>query len=136
MVIRIARRTGRTLALLLALASPLLGPAARAEQTKAPAPADKSSVKVETVARGLVHPWGLQFLPAAEPYGGRLLVTEREGRLRIVARDGTLSPPVAGVPPVAEVPPVAGGVKHPALLDAGKGDGLVGVGQAALMILR
>ena len=52
-------------------------------------------IKVETIASGLSHPWGLAFLP-----DGRMLVTERAGRLRIVARDGTLSPPVAGVPKV------------------------------------
>jgi glucose/arabinose dehydrogenase len=51
--------------------------------------------KVETVARGLVHPWGLAFLP-----NGDLLVTERAGRLRVV-RDGQLrGVPVAGVPEV------------------------------------
>ncbi|HET7847919.1 MAG TPA: PQQ-dependent sugar dehydrogenase [Pseudolabrys sp.] len=52
---------------------------------------------VETVAHGLVHPWSLAFLP-----DGRMLVTERSGRMRIVARDGKLSPPVAGVPKVFE----------------------------------
>lgn len=52
-------------------------------------------VTVTTVARGLGHPWGLAFLP-----DGRMLVTERPGRLRLVARDGTLSEPVAGVPEV------------------------------------
>ena len=49
----------------------------------------------ETVARGLEHPWGLAFLP-----DGRLLVTERPGRLRIVAADGTLGAPIEGVPAV------------------------------------
>src|SRR5690349_2323861 len=52
-------------------------------------------VAVTTVARGLVHPWALQFLP-----DGRMLVTERPGRMRIVDRDGKLSAPLAGMPPV------------------------------------
>ena len=52
-------------------------------------------LRVETIARGLDHPWGLAFLP-----DGRMLVTERPGRLRLVGRDGTLSPPLAGVPKV------------------------------------
>lgn len=52
-------------------------------------------VRVETVARGLSHPWGLAFLP-----DGRMLVTERPGRLRIVGPDGTVGPPLAGVPAV------------------------------------
>ena len=53
-------------------------------------------IKVVTVASGLEHPWGLAFLP-----DGRMLVTERPGRVRIVAKDGTLSAPLAGVPAVA-----------------------------------
>lgn len=53
---------------------------------------------VETVARGLDHPWSLAFLP-----DGRMLVTERPGRMRIVAKDGKLSPPLAGVPKVFAV---------------------------------
>jgi aldose sugar dehydrogenase len=52
-------------------------------------------VLVETVARGLEHPWAVAFLP-----DGRYLVTERPGRMRIVAADGSLSEPVAGVPAV------------------------------------
>ena len=58
-------------------------------------PSSAGPIAVTTVARGLVHPWALQFLP-----DGRMLVTERPGRLRIVDKAGTLSPPLAGVPPV------------------------------------
>ncbi len=55
-------------------------------------------IVVETIARGLDHPWALAFLP-----DGRMLVTERPGRMRIVTKDGKLSPPVAGVPKVYAV---------------------------------
>ena len=52
-------------------------------------------LKVETVAGGLAHPWSLAFLP-----DGRMLITERPGRMRIATRDGKLSSPLAGLPPV------------------------------------
>ena len=52
-------------------------------------------VRAETFARGLEHPWALEFMP-----DGRLLVTERPGRLRIVGTDGSLSAPLTGVPAV------------------------------------
>ncbi|MEA2905235.1 MAG: aldose sugar dehydrogenase [Alphaproteobacteria bacterium] len=58
-------------------------------------PSSAGALTVETFATGLVRPWGLAFLP-----GGRLLVTERPGRMRIVAPDGKLSPPVAGLPKI------------------------------------
>jgi aldose sugar dehydrogenase len=52
-------------------------------------------VVVQTAASGLDHPWAIAFLP-----DGRMLVTERPGRMRIVGKDGTLSPALAGVPQV------------------------------------
>ena len=49
-----------------------------------------------TIAAGLERPWGIAVLPGTDGY----LVTERPGRLRHVARDGTLSAPIKGVPEV------------------------------------
>jgi glucose/arabinose dehydrogenase len=51
--------------------------------------------RVTTFAAGLERPWGAAFLP-----DGRLLVTERPGRMRLVEKDGTVSPPLGGVPEV------------------------------------
>ncbi len=53
------------------------------------------SIRVEALAEGLVRPWGMAFLP-----DGRALITERPGRLRVLATDNTLSEPLAGVPEV------------------------------------
>jgi aldose sugar dehydrogenase len=58
-------------------------------------PTQAGPIKVETVTRGLEHPWGLAFLP-----DGRMLVTERTGKLLIVQKDGTMSKPLSGVPKV------------------------------------
>lgn len=83
------------IAVALAGALALFISTAAAVITNAPAPAEPSKIRVESIAGGLEHPWGLQFLP-----DGRMLVTERPGRLRIVGKDGKLSAPVAGVPEV------------------------------------
>ncbi|HEY7753972.1 MAG TPA: PQQ-dependent sugar dehydrogenase [Steroidobacteraceae bacterium] len=61
-------------------------------------PTGETRIAVTTVVGGLEHPWGLAFLP-----DGRMLVTERPGRLRYVSADGKRSEPVTGVPAVAAV---------------------------------
>ncbi|MCW5636637.1 MAG: PQQ-dependent sugar dehydrogenase [Rubrivivax sp.] len=61
-------------------------------------PAAAAEPKPVVVARGLVNPWALAFLP-----DGRMLVTEKPGRLRIVDARGRIGPALAGLPAVASV---------------------------------
>ena len=74
-------------------------PAPRMAQAETGRPRSMASadypLEVRTIARGLENPWGLAFLP-----DGRLLVTERPGRLRLIDRDGRVSQPLAGTPEV------------------------------------
>jgi len=57
--------------------------------------AEGQRIRVVVHTAGLSHPWSLAFLP-----DGTMLVTERDGRLRII-RNGTLDPkPVEGVPTI------------------------------------
>jgi aldose sugar dehydrogenase len=83
------------------------------------------AVRLVTIVRGLEHPWGLAFLP-----DGRMLVTERPGRLRIVGADGKLDPnPVAGLPRVEEFG--QGGLLDVALHPKFRENGLVYLSYAA-----
>jgi glucose/arabinose dehydrogenase len=89
-------RAASTLALILPLAicacnaHPVDAPATDSSQGVAPA-----SIHYTVIASGLEHPWSVALLPQ-----GGFLVTERAGRLRRIATDGALSPPIAGVPAV------------------------------------
>ncbi len=67
----------------------LLAAACAAPAAAAPA------YRITTVATGLDHPWSIAFLP-----NGDELVTERNGKLRLIAGGKLVPEPIAGVPPV------------------------------------
>jgi glucose/arabinose dehydrogenase len=94
----LCRQTSATLFTAASLASCTSPPTqAQGPAPRSPTPkATEGVVRAETVARGLEHPWALEFLP-----DGGMLVTERPGRVRIVEQNGRISAPLAGVPPVA-----------------------------------
>ena len=71
-------------------------PPAFPEQFRAPLAQSEVELETETLAGGLVHPWGIAVLPDEAGY----LVTERAGQLRHVTADGAVSAPIAGVPEV------------------------------------
>jgi len=71
------------------IAGPAMGQAPRTIETRT------GKLQIETFASGLVHPWGMAFLP-----DGTFLVTERPGRLRLVSKDGAVSDPLEGTPDV------------------------------------
>jgi aldose sugar dehydrogenase len=66
-----------------------------AGQTDAPEKISNVAFETVTIVEGLVNPWSVAFLP-----NGKMLVTERPGRLRVVSAEGALSEPVAGLPEV------------------------------------
>ena len=80
-------------ALILVLVSSACAPGVRAEKNVVRT--ERGTVRLVTVAGGLQHPWGMAFLP-----DGRLLVTEKAGRLRVVTTDGRVGVPLGGLPAV------------------------------------
>lgn len=65
-------------------------------QTRAPEVITYPQISSETLVSNLERPWGLDVLP-----DGRMLVTERPGRLWLLTADGTSRSEIAGVPTVA-----------------------------------
>jgi len=72
----------------------LLVPAALPAQ---PYRSEEHAFRVVTLVEGLEHPWSLAFLP-----DGSMLVTERPGRLRMVANGKLDAKPIEGLPAVVE----------------------------------
>jgi glucose/arabinose dehydrogenase len=62
-------------------------------QTRAAAPSKTAAFNVETFAEGLMGGFSFHFLP-----DGRIIVGERGGRIKIVGKDGKVSPPLEGLP--------------------------------------
>lgn len=56
---------------------------------------EQANVTITKITDGLENPWGLAFLP-----DGRMLVTERAGKIRYVSADGKKSPPISGLPKI------------------------------------
>jgi glucose/arabinose dehydrogenase len=67
-----------------------------AGQTRAPAPASLSKIKVQTITDELSGPWGVEAL-----HDGRFVVTQKSGSMRVVNTDAELLEPIAGLPQVA-----------------------------------
>ncbi|WDZ75508.1 PQQ-dependent sugar dehydrogenase [Ensifer adhaerens] len=88
------RRHSPALTALVALAA-IAAPSGAHAQEAREFPSQHGTLRVETVATGLEHPWSVEAL-----LGGGLIVSERPGRLRIL-RDGKVSKPLKGVPKVA-----------------------------------
>ena len=81
----------RIVMLSIALLTPAL-----AQDRSAVINSEKHAFRVVTLLQGLEYPWSVAFLP-----DGRMLVTERAGRLRLVGQDLRLDPkPIAGLPDV------------------------------------
>ena len=81
----------------------MTSPAAQAQSAATPSKsaAKNGIAKAVVIAEGLDRPWALAFLPGAP--AGRMLVTERAGKMRVISAEGKVGAPLAGVPAVHAV---------------------------------
>jgi aldose sugar dehydrogenase len=66
-----------------------------AGQTRVAGVKTKTPFEGKMLSEGLKKPWGITSMP-----DGRLLITEKEGTMRIATQDGKLSEPITGLPKV------------------------------------
>src|SRR5580765_8822862 len=64
---------------------------------------EQRGLRAVVVAKGLSHPWSIAFLP-----DNVILITERQGRLRVVRSGKLEAEPVAGIPQVTSIATMAG----------------------------
>src|SRR5690606_7863417 len=64
-------------------------------QTRINSVKTQTAYTAEVIAEGLKSPWGIALLP-----DGRFLITEKEGTMRVVSKEGTVSDPITGLPEV------------------------------------
>lgn len=81
---------------LLALGTATLLPLLAQAAPERTFPSEEGTLKVATLAEGLKHPWALAFLPDNQG----ILVTERQGNLRVIGAEGRVGAPLSGVPEV------------------------------------
>ncbi|SMF74592.1 PQQ-dependent sugar dehydrogenase [Allosphingosinicella indica] len=74
--------------------SPTPSPSPTPTPTPSPTPTPTTSVTASVIAT-LDNPWAMVFLP-----DGRMLVTERPGRLRVITQGGAVGAPISGTPAV------------------------------------
>lgn len=91
-----ACRAARAVPVLLAAAAlaGCSGPAGSIEPSGTDVP-EATGWRTEAVIRGLEHPWGIAWLP-----DGDALITERAGRLRLLADGALAARPIAGLPDI------------------------------------
>ena len=68
---------------------------ATASQAEKTFKTEKAQISVETITSSLNHPWGMAMLP-----NGKILVTDREGTMKLVDPDNSSVSSVSGVPDV------------------------------------